>query len=54
MSDPVMSNSSGANSQSVNASEESFKDILSQFEQSHTVKRTEGIREGTVVSVSAD
>src|ERR1700689_1315225 len=33
---------------------ESFGNILSQFEQDHTVQRTEGIREGTVVSVSAD
>lgn len=33
---------------------ESFGNILSQFERSHTVKRTEGTREGTVVSVSAD
>ncbi len=33
---------------------ESFESILSQFEQGHTVQRTEGIREGTVVSLSAD
>jgi small subunit ribosomal protein S1 len=33
---------------------ESFGNILSQFEQSHAVKRVEGSREGTVVSVSAD
>ncbi|MGA8733177.1 MAG: 30S ribosomal protein S1 [Terriglobales bacterium] len=33
---------------------ESFGNILSQFEQSHTVQRTEGAREGTVVSLSAD
>ena len=33
---------------------ESFGNILSQFEQGHTVQRTEGAREGTVVSVSAD
>jgi small subunit ribosomal protein S1 len=33
---------------------ESFGNILSQFEQSHTVRRTEGIREGTVVSLSVD
>jgi len=33
---------------------ESFGNILSQFEQSHTVRRTEGTREGTVVSVSVD
>src|SRR5271155_1660312 len=33
---------------------ESFGNILSQFEQGHTVQRTEGARDGTVVSVSAD
>ena len=33
---------------------ESFGSILSQFERGHTVQRTEGAREGTVVSVSAD
>jgi small subunit ribosomal protein S1 len=33
---------------------ESFGSILSQFEQGHTAQRTEGAREGTVVSVSAD
>jgi small subunit ribosomal protein S1 len=33
---------------------ESFGSILSQFEQGHTVQRTEGTRDGTVVSVSAD
>src|SRR5271169_1331288 len=33
---------------------ESFGNILSQFERSHTVKREEGSREGTVVSVSTD
>jgi small subunit ribosomal protein S1 len=33
---------------------ESFESILSQFEQGHTVQPTEGIREGTVVSLSAD
>jgi small subunit ribosomal protein S1 len=33
---------------------ESFGKLLSQFEQDHVVKRTEGTREGTVVSVSAD
>src|SRR4051812_23896026 len=33
---------------------ESFGTILSQFERSHTTKKTEGLREGTVVSVSAD
>src|SRR5260370_14207330 len=33
---------------------ESFGNILSQFEQTHSVKRVEGSREGTVVSVSSD
>lgn len=33
---------------------ESFENILSQFEQSHAVRKTEGVREGTVVSVSTD
>ncbi|MGH9515225.1 MAG: 30S ribosomal protein S1 [Terriglobales bacterium] len=33
---------------------ESFGNILSQFERSHTTKKTEGLREGTVVSVSSD
>jgi len=33
---------------------ESFGTILSQFERSHASKNTEGLREGTVVSVSSD
>src|SRR5256886_11913662 len=33
---------------------ESFESVLSQFERSHTAKAAEGLREGTVVSVSAD
>src|SRR6266700_1573802 len=33
---------------------ESFGNILSQFEQDHAVKRAEGSREGRVVSVSSD
>lgn len=33
---------------------ESFGSILSQFEQSHTSKAAQGLREGTVVSVSSD
>ena len=33
---------------------ESFGDVLTQFERSHAVKRVEGSREGTVVSVSSD
>ena len=35
-------------------SSESFANILSQFEQSHMAKSIEGLREGTVVSISAD
>jgi small subunit ribosomal protein S1 len=34
--------------------DESFGDLLSQFERTHSVKLAEGSREGTVVSVSAD
>ncbi|HEX6505161.1 MAG TPA: 30S ribosomal protein S1 [Terriglobales bacterium] len=37
-----------------NESNESFGNILSEFEQSHAVKRSEGMREGTVVSVTVD
>jgi small subunit ribosomal protein S1 len=33
---------------------ESFGSILSQFERSHTSKSSEGLREGTIVSVSSD
>jgi small subunit ribosomal protein S1 len=33
---------------------ESFGDILKQFERDHSAKKTEGSREGTVISVSAD
>src|SRR5882724_5192417 len=33
---------------------ESFGSIFSQFERSHTAKTAEGLREGTVVSVSSD
>jgi small subunit ribosomal protein S1 len=35
-------------------SEESFGNILSQFERDHTVKRVEGSREGTIISISAE
>ena len=41
-------------SPTTNEPTESFGNILSQFEQTHTVKRAEGSREGTIVSVSAD
>jgi len=33
---------------------ESFGDILKQFERAHSTKKTEGSREGTVISVTAD
>jgi small subunit ribosomal protein S1 len=33
---------------------ESFSTILSEFEQSHATKTAEGLREGTVISISAD
>jgi len=36
------------------STDSSFGSLLSEFERSHTVKRVEGSREGTVVSVSAD
>jgi len=56
MSDPVISNSGSADTRSVNASEESFKDILSQFERSKTRKPAEAGkgREGTVIAVTID
>jgi len=56
MSDPVISNSGSADTRSVNASEESFKDILSQFEKSKTRKPAEAGkgREGTVIAVTVD
>jgi small subunit ribosomal protein S1 len=49
-----MSNPNTPESPVVSEPNESFGKLLSQFEQDHTVKRTEGTREGTVVSVSAD
>ena len=49
-----MSNPDIPESSSVNEATESFEDILSQFEQSHVIRKTEGTRDGTVVSVSAD
>ena len=41
-------------SSAVSEPNESFGKMLSQFEQDHIIKRTEGTREGMVVSVSAD
>jgi small subunit ribosomal protein S1 len=49
-----MSNPNTPESRNANDAVESFGNILSQFEKSHTIKRAEGSREGTVVSVSAD
>ena len=49
MSDPNIPESSATTEVT-----ESFADVLSQFERSHTTKRAEGSREGTVVSISAD
>jgi small subunit ribosomal protein S1 len=49
-----MSNPNIPNSPTPAESGESFETILSQFERSHTAKTAEGLREGTVVSVSSD
>jgi small subunit ribosomal protein S1 len=49
-----MSNPNIPNSPTAAESGESFETILSQFERSHTAKNAEGLREGTVVSVSSD
>ena len=56
MSDPIISNSGSPESRAVNESNESFKDILSQFEQSKSRKPDEAGRgrEGTVIAVTAD
>jgi small subunit ribosomal protein S1 len=49
-----MSNPNIPESQMSAESGESFGSILSQFERSHTSKAAEGLREGTVVSVSSE
>jgi small subunit ribosomal protein S1 len=49
-----MSNPNIPESPVVSEPNESFGKMLSQFEQDHTAKRTEGTREGTVVSVSVE
>lgn len=49
-----MSNSNIPEATNKPDSGESFGSILSQFERSHSAKSTEGLREGTVVSVSSD
>jgi small subunit ribosomal protein S1 len=53
---PVMADNSNPETQPVPESEESFADLLSAFEKSHTHKAAPGARqlEGTVVSLSAD
>lgn len=50
MSNPNIPEASGTTQEPT----ESFENILSQFERSHAVRKTEGLREGTVVSVSTD
>src|SRR5215467_11613797 len=49
-----MSNPNTPEPSTMPGSGESFGSVLSQFERSHTTKPAEGLREGTVVSVSAD
>jgi small subunit ribosomal protein S1 len=49
-----MSNPNIPEPQTMAESGESFGSILSQFERSHTSRAAEGLREGTVVSVSSD
>src|SRR5579864_6645555 len=49
-----MSNPNLPESPTKTESAESFGSILSQFERSHTSKAVEGLREGTVVSLSSD
>jgi len=49
-----MSNPNIPESQTRAESDESFGSILSQFERGHTSKTADGLREGTVVSVSSD
>jgi small subunit ribosomal protein S1 len=49
-----MSNPNTPESSTIPESGESFGSILSQYERSHTTKPAEGLREGTVVSISAD
>src|SRR5579864_7028626 len=56
MSNPIVSNSANPESPAVNESNESFQDILSQFEQSKSRKPEEAGRgrEGTVIGVTVD
>jgi len=56
MSDPIVSNSGSPETPAINEPNESFKDILSQFEQSKSGKPQEAGqgREGTVIAVTVD
>ena len=56
MPDPVISNPVTPESQPPSESQESFQDVLSQFEKSQSRKRAEGgqAREGTVIAVNAE
>ena len=49
-----MSNPNIPESSTATETKESFADVLSQFEQSHKTKQSEGTREGTVISISTD
>src|SRR5882762_5799074 len=49
-----MSNPNIPESPTPSEANESFDNLLSQFERTHAVKRSAGSREGTVVSVSPD
>ena len=56
MSDPNASNPNTPEPTPANEPAESFKDIFSEYEQSHSRKREPGAqgREGTVIAVTAD
>ena len=56
MSNPIVSNSGSTESQAVNEAHESFRDILTEFEQSKSRKPAEAGRgrEGTVIAVTVD
>ena len=56
MSNPTIANDSIPESQSANEPSESFSDLLSQFEKSHSHKREDGGKqlEGTVIAITAD
>ena len=56
MSNPTIANDSIPESQSATEPSESFSDLLSQFEKSHSHKREDGGKqlEGTVIAITAD